>query len=103
MKGVKQVQNPIQLAHFFQKQWGIMIINIKRRFHQQPHDEFALCAHEEAGTVIFVHVYQSCDNRMKLWGSPDGKASDTDIIFIAVSMMSALPETGLHQLWIACG
>ena len=31
------------------------------------------------------------------------KASDTEILFIAVSMMSALRETGLHLLRIACG
>ena len=52
-------------------------------------DEFALYTHEEVDTMIFVHT-----NHATKGGSPEGvlvaKASDTDIIFIAVSMMSAL-------------
>ena len=59
-------------------------------------DEFALCTHEEADMMIFVHT-----NHATKGGSPEwvlmAKASDTEIIFIAVSMMSALRETGLHQ------
>ena len=65
-------------------------------------DEFTLCTHEKADMMIFVHT-----NYATKEGGPEGvlvaKASDTDIICIAVSMMSAFRETGLHQLWIACG
>ena len=47
--------------------------------------------------MIFVHT-----NHATKGGSPEGvlmaKASDTEILFIAVSMMSALRETSLHQL-----
>ena len=47
-------------------------------------DEFALCTHEEADTLIFVHTNYSTKG-----GSHEGvlmaKASDTDIICIAVS------------------
>ena len=60
-------------------------------------DEFVLCTYEEADTMIFVHT-----NHATKGGSLEGvlmaKASDTDILFIAVSMMSALRKTGLHQL-----
>ena len=86
MKGVKQVQNSIQLAHFSQKQWDNMIIYIKEDFtsHMIDLDEIPLCTHEEADTMIFVHT-----NHAKKGGSPEGvllaKASDTDIICIAVS------------------
>ena len=52
-------------------------------------DEFALCTHEEADTMIFVHTYHATKGE-----SPEGvlmaKASDTKILFIAVSMISAL-------------
>ena len=52
-------------------------------------DEFALCTH--------LRTYHAAKG-----GSPEGvlmaKASDTDILFIAVSMMAALQETGLQQL-----
>ena len=47
-------------------------------------DEFALCTHEEAETMIFVYITHATKG-----GSPEGvliaKASDTDIICIAVS------------------
>ena len=47
--------------------------------------------------MILVHT-----NHATKEGSPEGvlmtKASDTEILSIAVSMMSALRETGLHLL-----
>ena len=47
-------------------------------------DEFALCTHEEADMMIFVHTDYATKG-----GGPEGvlmaKASDTDIICIAVS------------------
>ena len=50
-------------------------------------DEFALCTHEEADTMIFVHI-----NHATKGGSPEevlmAKASDTNFFFIAVSMIS---------------
>ena len=58
-------------------------------------DEYALCTHEEADTMIFVLT-----NHATKGVSPEevlmAKASDTENLFIAVSMMSALRETGLH-------
>ena len=81
-KGVKQVQNSIQLVHFSQKQWEYMIIDIKRRFHQQPHDRprwFCPLYSREGGHT----------NYATKGGGPEGvlmaKASNTDIICIAVS------------------
>ena len=97
MKGVKQVQTSIKLAHFSQKHWeNNMIIDIKRKFHQQPHDQprwIFLCTHEEADTMSFVHTSHATKAR-----SPEevlvAKTSDTEILFIAVSM------TSQHWRWI---
>ena len=65
--------------------------------HMIDLDEFVLCTHEEADTMIFVHT-----NHATIGGSLEGllmtEASDTEILFITVSMMSALRETDLHQL-----
>ena len=75
MKGVKQVQNSIQLAHFSQKQWFNMIIYIKRRFHQQPHDRprWICPLYSRGGGHDDLRTYQLCDKSRRSSGSPDGK------------------------------
>ena len=75
--------------------WRIFIRNSERiwsliskedfsRNHMIDLDEFAICTHEEADMMIFVHTDYATKE-----GGPEwvliGKASDTDIIFIAVS------------------
>ena len=56
------------------------------------------CSHEEADTRIFVHARHA---------APDGsksmlvKASDTDILVIAISTMPTLQAIVLQQLWVA--
>ena len=68
-------------------------------------DEFALCTHEEANTMIFVHT-----NHATKGGSPEGvlvaKASNTDILFIAVSMVSprlVYSSCELHMAKVSTG
>ena len=66
-------------------------------------DEFALCTHEEADMMIFVHT-----NYATKGGGPDGvlvaKASDTEIICIAVSQSDvSFPRDwstpAVHCMW----
>ena len=57
----------------------------------------SLCSHEEADTRIFVHAAQEGSKHMLV------KASDTDILVIAISVMPTLQAIGLPQLWIAFG
>ena len=47
-------------------------------------DEFALCTHEEADTMIVVHTNHEAEGVLM------AKVSDTEFFFIAISMMSAL-------------
>ncbi|KAJ8364285.1 hypothetical protein SKAU_G00131160 [Synaphobranchus kaupii] len=63
-------------------------------------DDVAPCNHEEADTRIFIHAKHAAAE-----GSTDliVKASDTDVIVIAVSVLPALQELGLEKLWIAFG
>ena len=76
MKGVKQVQNLIKLAEFSQKQWENMIIDIKWRFHQQPHDRprWICPVYSRGGGHDDLRTYKSCDKRRKPWGNPGGKS-----------------------------
>ena len=104
MKGVKQVQNLIKLAEFSQKQWENMIIDIKWRFHQQPHDRprWICPVYSRGGRYDDLRTYKSCDKRRKPWGNPDGK-SYWHWHYLHRSQSVWCRETGLHQLWIACG
>ena len=58
------------------------------------------CSHEEADTRIFVHARHATQEGSK---SLLVKASDTDILVIAISAMSSLHAICLQQLWIAFG
>ena len=53
-----------------------MIIDIKRRFHQQPHDRprWNCPLYSWGGGHDEFRTYQSCDKRRKPWESPDGKS-----------------------------
>lgn len=63
-------------------------------------DDVARCSHEEADTRIFVHArHPAVEGSMVLMV----KASDTDILVIAVSVLQALQGIGLQQLWIDFG
>ena len=58
------------------------------------------CSHEEADTRIFVHARHAVQEGSKYMFV---KASDTDILVIATSVMPALQAICLQQLWIAFG
>ncbi|KAJ8377441.1 hypothetical protein AAFF_G00259990 [Aldrovandia affinis] len=60
----------------------------------------APCSHEEADTRIFVHARHATEAGSKVIMV---KASDTDVVVIAVSVLQALQELGLQQLWVAFG
>ena len=65
-----------------------MLIDIKRKFYQQPHDRprWICPLYSRGGGHDALHICQSCDKTRKPWGSSDGKTySHTDIICIAVS------------------
>ncbi|KAJ8358245.1 hypothetical protein AAFF_G00020150 [Aldrovandia affinis] len=57
-------------------------------------------SHEEADTRIFVHARHVTEAGSKVIMV---KASDTDVVVIAVSVLQALQELGLQQLWVAFG
>ena len=56
--------------------------------------------HEEADTRIFVYARHATKNGSKVIVM---KASDTDVLVIAVSVLPSLQTIGLQQLWIAFG
>ena len=56
------------------------------------------CSHDEADTRIIVHARHAAQEGCK---SLLVKASDTDILDIAISVMPTLQAIGLQQLWIA--
>ncbi|KAJ8405993.1 hypothetical protein AAFF_G00308810 [Aldrovandia affinis] len=60
----------------------------------------APCSREEADTRIFVHARHATEAGSKVIMV---KASDTDVVVIAVSVLQALQELGLQQLWVAFG
>ena len=68
--------------------------------HSVNLDAVASCSHEEADTCIFVHAKHATETGSKVIMI---KASDTDVVVIAVSALPALQELGLHQLWITFG
>ena len=60
-------------------------------------DGVSPCRHKEADTRIFVHATQEVSTSLLV------KASDTDILVIAISVMPTLQAISLQQLWIAFG
>ena len=58
------------------------------------------CMHEEADTRIFVHARHVTEGGSKVIVV---KASDIDVLVIAVSVMPSLQKIGLQQLWITFG
>lgn len=60
----------------------------------------APCSHEEADTRVFVHARHAIEAGRKVIMV---KASDTDVVVIAVSVLQALQELDLQQLWVAFG
>ena len=60
----------------------------------------APCTHEESDTRIFVHARHAAEAGSKVIMV---KASDTDVLVIAVSVLQTLQELGLQQLWLAFG
>ena len=61
---------------FLRKQWENMIIDINRRFHQQPHDRprWISLLYSWGGGHDDLLTYELCDKRRRPWGSPDGKS-----------------------------
>jgi len=62
--------------------------------------KMAPCSHEEPDTRIFVHARQAVEEGCKHILI---KANATDILLIAVSVLSTLQEIGLQKLWVAFG
>ena len=60
----------------------------------------ASCSHEEADMRIFVHARNATEAGSKVIMV---KASDTDVVVIAVSILQVLQELDLEQLWFAFG
>ncbi|XP_034030967.1 uncharacterized protein LOC117514556 [Thalassophryne amazonica] len=58
------------------------------------------CNHEEADTRIFTHALDAAKQKAK---SVLVKASDTDILVVAVSNFATLQDVGLEMLWIEFG
>ena len=63
-------------------------------------EEVTPCCHEEADTRIFVHARHAilCGRKSLII-----KANDTDILVIAVSVLTALQSIGLQNMWLAFG
>ena len=74
------------------------------KYSLQPNDlpwaNVSPCNHEEADTRIFVHAKHAVAGGSKVVMI---KASDTDVLVIAISAWSALQQCGLQQLRIAHG
>jgi len=63
-------------------------------------EELVPCSHEEADTQIFVHARHAVRHRSKAIMI---KASDTDVLVIAVSVLPSLQQSRLQQLWVSFG
>ena len=63
-------------------------------------EDVSPCSHEEADTWICVHARHAAQEDST---SMLVKASDTDILVIAISDMPSLQAIGLQQLWNAFG
>ena len=62
--------------------------------------EVTPCSHKEADTRIFVHARHAAEEGSKVLIV---KASDTDVLVIAISVLPSLQAIGLQQMWIAFG
>ena len=63
-------------------------------------DEMGACNNEEADIQLFLHAKDAAEEGSRVVMI---KASDTDVLVIAVSVRSSLQEIGLQQLLIAFG
>ena len=63
-------------------------------------EDLVPCSHEEADTRIFIHARQAIRYGSKAIMI---KASDTDVLVIAVSVLPSLQQSGLQQLWVSFG
>jgi len=63
-------------------------------------EELVSCSHDEADTQIFVHAIHAVRHGSKAMMI---KASDTDVLVIAVSVLPFLQQSGLQQLWVSFG
>jgi len=63
-------------------------------------EELVPCSHEEADTRIFVHARHAVRHGSKAIMI---KASVTDVLVIAVSVLPSLQQSGLQQLWVSFG
>lgn len=63
-------------------------------------DGVSPCSQEEADTRLFIHARDAALNGSK---SIIIKANDTDVLIIAVSVLSSLQDLGLQQMWIFFG
>ena len=68
--------------------------------HTANLDGVAPCSHEDADTRIFLHAQDAVNEGHKsVWIN----ANDTDIVIIAVSVMSSLMQLGLQKMWVSFG
>ena len=63
-------------------------------------DGLAPCTHEEAATWIFLHAWNAAKDGHK---SLMIEANDTDIIVIALSLVSSFTAMGMEKMWVAYG
>jgi len=63
-------------------------------------EELVARSHDEADTQIFVHAIHAVRQGSK---ATMIKASDTDVLVIAVSVLPSLQQSGLQQLWVSFG
>ena len=63
-------------------------------------EELAPCTHEEADTRIFLHAWHAAREGYK---SLLVDANDTDIVVLAISLMSSLTALGLKEMWVRFG
>ena len=63
-------------------------------------DAISPCSHEEADTRLFVHARDAVLNGSQ---SLIIKANDTDVLVIAIFVLSSLQNLGLQQMWVFFG
>jgi hypothetical protein len=68
--------------------------------HTANLDGVAPCSHEEADTRIFLHAQDAVNEGHRYVMI---NANDTDIVNIAISIMSSLMQLGLQKMWVSFG
>jgi len=63
-------------------------------------EELVPCSHDEADTQLFVHAIHAARHVSKAMMI---KASDTDVLVIAVSVLPSLQQGGIQQLTVSFG